>query len=268
MATSYVLQRITLAKDYLEMVTNAGFQLIDLNMVEPFDGNGKEEYPSNIVFEKDGHLYAIRSDWTRSILNYMQAYDLKQDNFAYYGPMIRDHQSTYQAGVELVAPSPDQMANTIELHLNFVEQMSQVAFNMIVVNNEEILDKYMAKFAFGPEIKGYVIEKNLSALGNAIGKDHYFYQLMAKPVSAQFDLIKKDFGDTEEMAVIHLLKNTLAKRDTKMVVDLSFRSPQKYYNGFYFQAFLQGNSKPIFSGGQYANGCFGIGLNLSKGGFL
>ncbi|MFV8239241.1 ATP phosphoribosyltransferase regulatory subunit [Aerococcus urinaeequi] len=268
MATSYVLQRISLARDYLETVLNAGFQLIDLNMVEPFDGDGKAEYPSNIVFEKEGQLYAIRSDWTRSILNYMKTYDLKQDNFAYYGPMVRDHQSTYQAGVELVEPSASQMANTIELHLDFVEQMSQASFNMIVVNNEEILDKYIEKFAFGPEIKGYVIEKNLSALGNTIGKDHYFYQLMAKPVSEQFDLVKKDFGDTDEMAVIHLLKETLERRNTKMVLDLSFRSPQKYYNGFYFQAFLQGNSKPIFSGGQYANGWFGIGLNLSKGGFL
>ena len=80
--------------------------------------------------------------------------------------------------------------------------------------------------------------------------------------------MKKDFGDTEEMAVIYLLKDMLDKRNTKMILDLSFRSPQKYYNGLYFQAFLQGNSKPTFSGGQYANGWFGIGLNLSKGGFL
>ena len=46
MATSYVLQRISLARDYLETVSNAGFQLIDLNMVEPFDRDGKAEYPS------------------------------------------------------------------------------------------------------------------------------------------------------------------------------------------------------------------------------
>ena len=56
MATSYVLQRISLARDYLETVSNAGFQLIDLNMVEPFDGDGKAEYPSNIVFEKEGQI--------------------------------------------------------------------------------------------------------------------------------------------------------------------------------------------------------------------
>lgn len=268
MATSYVLQRISLARDYLETVSNAGFQLIDLNMVEPFNGDEKDQYPSNIVFEKDNQLYAIRSDWTRSILNYMKTYKLDQDNFAYYGPMIRDHKSTYQAGVELVNPGPEAMASTIQLHLDFVENKSQEKFNIIVVNNEDILDMYIEKFAFGPEIKGYVVEKNLSALANVLGKDHYFYQLMTRPVSDQFGLVNRDFGDTEAMSVIHLLKEKLVEGNTKLILDLSFRSPQAYYNGFYFQAFLNNNSKPIFSGGQYANGWFGIGMNLSKGGFL
>lgn len=268
MTTSYVLQRITLAKDYLEMVSKAGFQLIDLNMVEPFNADEKAAYPQNIVFEKDDQLFAIRSDWTRSILNYRKTYDLNQANFAYYGPMIRDHKSSYQAGVELIDPSPEDVAKTIQLHLDFVEDMSQENFNIIVVNNEDILDMYIDKYQFGPEIKGYVVEKNLSALANSLGKDHDFYQLMTRPVSRQFEVVNQDFGDTPAMAAIHLLKDKLANTQTKLILDLSFRSPQQYYNGFYFQAFLNNNPKPIFSGGQYASNWFGIGMNLSKGGFL
>jgi len=268
MATSNVLQRISLAKEYLETVSAAGFQLIDLNMVEPFNTENKADYPQNIVFEKDDQIYAIRSDWTRSILNYKKAYHLDQDNFGYYGPMIRNHESSYQAGVELVHPSSAQMAATIELHLDFVERMSERPFNIVVVNNEDLLDMYIEKFAFSQEIKAYVVEKNLSALANVLGRDHYFYKLMTLPVSQQYELVNQDFGDSKAMEVVHLLQKRLVNRPTKIILDLSFRSPQAYYNGFYFQAFLENNAEPVFSGGQYASGWFGIGLNLSKGGFL
>ena len=90
---------------------------------------------------------------------------------------------------------------------------------------------------------------------------------MKVPVSQQFDLVDKLFGDYQEMRMIHQLKDKMKQRSIHFVLDLSFRSPQSYYNGFYFQAFLSENT-PILSGGQYAEGAFGIGINLSKGGLL
>lgn len=268
MTTSDVLKRISLAKDYLEMVSKAGFQLIDLNMVEPLNAEELTDYSQNIVFEKEDQLYAIRSDWTRSILNYQQTYGLDQTNFGYFGSMIRNHSSSYQAGVEFIDPTPEQMVSTIQLHIDFVENMSKEYFNLIVVNNEEILDMYIEKYKLDADIKTYVIEKNLSTLANLLGKEHDFYQLMTRPVSQQFDVVNRDFGRTEAMVPIHLLKQSLEARNTKLILDLSFRSPRQYYNGFYFQAFLNNNPKPIFSGGQYASNWFGIGMNVTKGGFL
>ena len=90
---------------------------------------------------------------------------------------------------------------------------------------------------------------------------------MAAPVSQQFGLVDDLFGESQEMQMIHRLKEKMSQSDTRFILDLSFRSPQSYYNGFYFQAFLAQNT-PILSGGQYADGAFGIGINLSKGGLV
>ena len=53
----------------------------------------------------------------------------------------------------------------------------------------------------------------------------------------------------------------------KFILDLSFRSPQSYYNGFYFQVFLN-HDYPLLSGGEYNSNAFGIAVNLSNGGLL
>lgn len=268
MTTSYVLKRFNLAKNYLEMISKAGYQLIDLDMVEPFDAEDQLDLSQNIVFEKENQLYAIRSDWTRSISNYQQTFELNQSNFGYFGAVVRNYSSSYQAGVELINPTVEQMVASIQLHSDFVENVTKAQFNIFVVNHEAILDMYIKKFDLSPAIKTYVIEKNLSAIRNILGEDHDFYKLMTCPVSHQFDLVKSDFGDSQAMAPILLLKELLAASNSKLILDISFRSPRKYYNGFYFQAFLNGQSTPIISGGQYASNWFGIGMNVQKGGII
>ena len=80
-------------------------------------------------------------------------------------------------------------------------------------------------------------------------------------------MVSKIFGDTKAMQAIAHLKEEITEENTKFILDLSFRSPQNYYNGLYFQAFLNSNS-PILSGGEYNSNAFGIALNLADGGLL
>ncbi len=140
-------------------------------------------------------------------------------------------------------------------------------FTILVVNNDELLDKYIAEYQLDLSIKQLVVDKNLSALREQLGNEHPLYRLMAAPVSQQFGMVDDLFGKSQEMLMIHRLKEKMSQSDTRFILDLSFRSPQSYYNGFYFQAFLTQNT-PILSGGQYADGAFGIGINLSKGGLV
>lgn len=267
MANTAILKRITLAMEYMQRIEESGYKLIDLNMIEPFQMENKNIHPDSIVFERNKQLFALRSDWTRSILNYNNTFQLSQQKFGYFGPVIRQHKTQYQAGVELYQPTLEEMVESIALHFDFIEEISDQTFAIIVVNNDILLDMYIKKYQLTDEIREYVIDKNLSALREALGQDHPFYELMILPVSQQFDRVNELFGDSEPMQIIHRLKETVDAKETRFMLDLSFRSPQAYYNGFYFQAFLGGNS-PVLSGGQYAEGAFGIGINLSTGGLI
>lgn len=262
-----ILKQIQLVSRYMQLLADESYQLIDLNMVEPFQIETKNFHPDSIVFERNQQLFALRSDWTRSILNYNQSFQLSQQKFAYFGPVLRAFQTQYQAGVELFRPSLDEMLASIELHLDFVANVSEAEFTVIVANDDALLDRCIEHYQLTPDIKQLVVDKDLSTLKTRLGQNHPLYQLMKVPVSQQFDLVDNLFGDYQEMRIIHQLKDKMKQRSIHFVLDLSFRSPQSYYNGFYFQAFLSENT-PILSGGQYAEGAFGIGINLSKGGLL
>lgn len=262
-----ILKQIQLVSRYMELLTAEGYQLIDLNMVEPFQIETKNFHPDSIVFERNQQLFALRSDWTRSILNYNQSFQLSQQKFAYFGPVLREFQTQYQAGVELFKPTLEDMLASVELHLEFVRTVSESDFSVLVVNDDDLLDRYIDYYQLDSSVKQLVIDKDLSSLREQLGESHPLYQLMKLPVSQQFEKLKQLFGDSPEMQLIHKLKEKMTASGTRFVLDLSFRSPQSYYNGFYFQAFLSENT-PILSGGQYAEGAFGIGINLSKGGLL
>lgn len=267
MDNQMILKQIQLVVQYMQRLSEAGYQLIDLNMVEPFQLETKNFHPDSIVFERNQQLYALRSDWTRSILNYNQSFQMSQQKFGYFGPVLREFQTQYQAGVELFQPSLDETLESIELHLNFVSQLSASELTILVVNNDELLDRYLEEDNLDKRIKQLVVDKDLSALREQLGELHPLYRLMSVPVSQQFELVNERFGDSEAMKIIHRLKERMDQTGTRFILDLSFRSPQSYYNGFYFQAFLS-ESTPILSGGQYAEGAFGIGINLSRGGLI
>lgn len=108
-----ILNQIQLVARYMQRLANEGYQLIDLNMVEPFQLETKSIHPDSIVFERNQQLFALRSDWTRSILNYKQSYQLSQQKFAYFGPVLRKFQTHYQAGVELFRPNLEEMLASI-----------------------------------------------------------------------------------------------------------------------------------------------------------
>lgn len=267
MTNELIIRRLKLAEDYMQLLDEEGYQLIDMNMVEPFYIEDKRHHSSTIIFEKNEQLFSIRSDWTRSLLKYNENYYLDHRFFGYFGPVVRDYKTFYQAGVELYRPSEHEVLKSIDMHLSFAADRSGADFRSIVVNDDKLLDLYIEKYELDSDVRKLVYEKNISELKKNLGNDHPLYQLMAAKVSDQINLINGEFGDSEIMSFINHLNEYLVKYNMKFIVDLSFRSPQSYYNGFYFQVFLD-HDHPLLSGGEYNHSAFGIAVNLSDGGLL
>lgn len=267
MAKPLSIKRLKLAHDYLSKLDEAGYKIIDLNMIELFQLEDKKYNPSNIVIERDQKIYAIRSDWTRSLLKYQDMYHLNNKSFGYFGPVLRDFETFYQAGTELYEVDKVEIKESILLHLEFIQNRSKDNIRTVIVNDEKLIDLYIDKYKLDSSIKTILFDKDISALEEKVGSDHPLYQLMITPVSKQFTLVKEEFEDDEIFPFIMELKEASNRFGAAFILDLSFRSPQEYYNGFYFQVFLNENA-PILSGGEYNHHSFGIAINLSNGGLL
>lgn len=267
MENTLIINRLKLAQDYTELLDREGYHLVDMNMVEPFYIEDKEHHPSTIIFERNEQLMSIRSDWTRSLLNYNENFYLSQRLFGYFGPVVRGYETFYQAGVELYGPGEEEVLKSIDMHLSFFKNKTADTYRAVVVNNDKLIDLYMEKYGLDASIKELIYEKNISEIRKVLGGHHPLTVLMTAKVSDQIDIINDEFQESAELDFINHLRSHLADYNMKFILDLSFRSPQSYYNGFYFQVFLN-HDYPLLSGGEYNSSAFGIAVNLSNGGLL
>lgn len=263
----FILQRLALGQKYLEQLDDSGYTLVDMNMIEPFSIDDKYHHPTSVVFERNNAMYAIRSDWTRTLLNFNSNFYSDDKRFGYFGPVVRENESFYQAGVEIYKAAEKDIIEALLMHMNFVEECAETQIKTLVINNDQLIDLFIEKYKLPDSVRQLIYTKNISELRQQLGKDHDLYKIMSAKVSDQFKMVSEIFGDTEVMQAITHLKTKISSEDRKFILDLSFRSPQNYYNGLYFQAFLNSNS-PILSGGQYNSNAFGIALNLTDGGLL
>lgn len=262
-----VLKQINFASAYLERLSDNGYETLDINMIEPLYFEDKKYHPTTITFERNNVMMAVRSDWTRSILHYKERYYSEANKFAYFGPVIRNNMTLLQAGAELYDVNDQDMVDSITMHLDFIQERSKEDLTTMIMSDEALIDLYMDKYKLSEKIRPLIYDKNISTLGKLLGQNHALYQLLIQPVSQQFALIKSEFPNE---AIVNFLEGLMADLESyqlKTIVDLSFRSPQEYYNGFFFQIFLTENT-PILSGGQYGKGAFGIGVNVADGGVL
>lgn len=267
MSNQLILRRLSLGLNYLKMLDKDQYSLVDMNMIEPFSLEDKNHHPTNIVFERNSQMLAIRSDWTRTLLNYNNAFASEERKYGYFGPVIREHETFYQAGVEIFKASEDDIIDSLMMHLNFIKEFAEQDITTIVISNDQLIDMFIAKYELDETIKPLIYDKAVSDIKKMVGEDHPLYKILTAKVSEQFNLVNEIFEGSNIMKFINHFKDVTAKNHTKFILDLSFRSPQSYYNGFYFQAFSN-HDFPVLSGGEYNSNAFGIGLNLSDGGLL
>ena len=262
-----VLKRTEFVSRYLRRLTQKNIELLDLNMIEPFYSEDKTRHPSSIVFERNNEMQAIRSDWTRSLLNYKKRYNLTENKFGYFGPVIRNNKPTYQEGLEIFNASEADVIESLTDHLDFIENESNGRAHLIIINDVGLIDLVLEKYQLGPELKNDIFDKNFSNLAERVGAHHPLYKLMTVPVSQQYALVKEELKDTDQMQFLEKVEEAVKRFDLKFILDLSFRSPQTYYDGIYCQVFLDKNI-PVLSGGQYEDSAFGLAINLTDGGIF
>ena len=162
MSNQVILEKFNLAIEYMTLLAEYNYKLIDLNMIEPFRIEDKEFQPSSLVFERNETMYAIRSDWTRSLLNYNDSYFLDDRMFCYFGTVIRDYQSFYQAGVELYEPSEVEMLKSIQIHLDFVKNKIRNQgknITALILNNDRFIGLFIEKYDLSESIRTLIYEK-------------------------------------------------------------------------------------------------------------
>ncbi len=278
----------------MRQMAEQGCQLIDLNMIEPFRLEDKKYQPSSLIFDLNQDMYAIRSDWTRSLLNYNESYFLDARKFCYFGPVIRDYRSFYQAGVELYQPASAEILQSLEIHLDFIRDEAEQKgdqLRSIVMNHDRLIDLYIKKYQLDQSIRPLIYDKNLSLLKSKLRSAHPLLRILSARPTEQFAILKAEFRGTKlraktedlscsntranqknnqfpnEIVILEQIKEIAEQRSLDCLLDLSFRSPQTYYNGLYFQVFLNYH-KPLLSGGEYGERAFGIALDIEEGGLL
>lgn len=262
-----VLRRTEFVSRYLKRLTQQNIELLDLNMIEPFYSEDKTHHPSNIVFERNNKMQAIRSDWTRSLLNYKKLYNLPGNKFGYFGPVIRNNHTVYQAGLEVFDATENEIIESLTDHLDFIQKEVNGSAHLIIINDVELIDLYLEKYELDDELKKDIFDKNFSSLAEHVGKNHPLYKVMTVPVSQQYALVEQELQHTDQMQFLQKFKAAIKEYNLKFILDLSFRSPQTYYDGVYCQVFLDKNI-PVLSGGQYENTAFGLAINLTDGGIF
>ncbi|VDG76699.1 ATP phosphoribosyltransferase regulatory subunit [Actinobaculum suis] len=245
---------------YAARLEGEGYELMNLNLVEPYHEEDKLYHPSTVVYAQSGRLYSLRSDWTWSLIKYRQRYRMRSSRVGYVGPVVRGTGSYNQAGVELYAPAPEDIYPCLRWHVDFLKEWTGQNLDLVVVNDESLLNLYLESSGLGKETAALVYEKNLSRLAASLGWDHPLTRVLKGKVSEQFAQIRADFPESPALAWLEKLRDALRVDTERVVLDLSFRPPQKYYNGFFFQV-IGPQAEVLMSGGSYRDG-FGIGISL------
>src|SRR5690625_2665687 len=211
MENTLIIKRLQLAQDYTELLDREGYPHFDMNIMKPFYSEAKENHTYTIIFERYEQLMSIRSDWTRSLLNYNENFHLSHRMFGYFGPVVRGYETFYQAGVELYGPEEAEILKSIDMHLSFFKNKTPDNFRAVVVNNDKLLDLYVEKYSLDISIKDLIYEKNISEIRKNLGEDHPLTILMTAKVSDQIDIINNEFQNSEELDFINHLRHHLAE---------------------------------------------------------
>lgn len=256
---------------FLQHFQQRGYELMDLGIVESFQWTELSQDDLHLMgrrhnWERNGTLFALRSDWTNAIVRYRKKYHLHADKIAYAGSVYTVDSERKQLGVEIFSEGVKEQLQVLEDMICFLQQELDTTLSVGVISHNQLLKKLLNKEEHADEwVQQYIQERNYDALGSRLGKDHLLVRLMKEAPADQGDYLKKHFPElTAQLNEIEQWQDQLASLGVEFVYsDLLAVPMQSYYKGIFIHIYEKDTVNPIASGGQYTSSSKAFGMALT-----
>jgi len=227
------------------------YNFIQLPTLEVYYPKYTELYkPFLIDTQSDGSYLALRSDWTISLIRYLNSFkkvDLPLKVF-YWGPVFTPKDlERFQMGIELIGFSFPE--GEYEVISRLVEYLLSLGLKdlSIILGHMGIVERLCKS----EQSKERLRKKSFSGLKEG---DYLYHLLRAYGGSEVLDEFSKKFIEfTAECEELKRLGELLKDCKAKVFYDLSEIRRQEYYTGIVFEIFHPGVGYPIAGGGRYDN---------------
>lgn len=257
--------------DFLHHFHQRSYELIDLGIVESFQWKDLSQDDLHLMerrhkWERNGTLFALRSDWTNAIVRYRKKYHLHADKIAYAGSVYTIESEREQLGVEIFSADVKEQFQVLEDMIDFLQQELGTTLSVGVVSHNKLLKKLLNKDEQADElVQQYIRERNYDALGYRLGKDHLLVRLMKEAPADQGDYLKEHFPElAAQLKEIEQWQDQLDSLGVEFVYsDLLAVPLQSYYNGIFIHFYEKNTVNPIASGGQYTSSSKAFGMAIT-----
>lgn len=256
---------------FLQHFYQRGYELIDLGIVESFQWTELSQDDLHLMqyrykWERNGTLFALRSDWTNAIVRYRKKYHLHADKIAYVGSVYTVDNERKQLGVEVFSADVKEQFEVLKDMIYFLQQELGITLSVGVISHNMLLKKLLNKDEHADElVQQYIRDRNYDALGSRLGKDHLLVRLMKEAPADQGDYLKKHFPElTDHLKEIEQWQDQLDSLGVEFVYsDLLAVPMQSYYKGIFIQVYEKNTVNPIVSGGQYTSSSKAFGMAIT-----
>lgn len=224
------------------------YQFVQLPTLEVYSPESWGLSPFLIGTQTDRSILALRSDWTLSLmrfLNSLREVQLPLRVF-YWGPVFSPKEmERFQMGIELIGvPFPEGEYEVIKRLVEYLKAMGLDGLSVILGHTQIV--KGLCK---DKDARERLRKKNFYGLKE---DDHLYHLLRAyggEEVLEEFSERFKEYSSQCEE--LRLLGSLLKEAGVKVLYDLSEVRLQEYYTGIVFEVFHPDVGYPIAGGGRY-----------------
>lgn len=257
--------------DFLHHFNQRSYELLDLGIVESFQWQTLSQDDLHLMerrhkWERNGTLFALRSDWTNAIVRYRKKYHLHADKIAYAGSVYTVDSERKQLGAEIFSEDEQEQFQALQDMIRFLRQELDTTLSVGVVSHNMLLKRLLKPDEYEDEsIQQYIQERNYDALVHRLGKQHLLVRLMKEEPADQGDYLRQNVPELrDQLNEIEQWKNQLDSLGVEFVYsDLLAIPKQSYYQGIFIHIYEKDTVNPIASGGQYTSSSKAFGMAIT-----
>jgi ATP phosphoribosyltransferase regulatory subunit len=224
------------------------YQFVQLPTLEVYSPESWGLSPFLIGTQTDSNILALRSDWTLSLmrfLNSLREVQLPLRVF-YWGPVFSPKEmERFQMGIELIGvPFPEGEYEVIKRLVEYLKAMGLEELSVILGHTQIV--KGLCK---DEDAKERLRKKNFYGLKEEDPLYHLLKAYGGEEVLEEFSERFKEYSSQCEE--LRYLGSLLREAGVRVLYDLSEVRLQEYYTGIVFEVFHPEVGYPIAGGGRY-----------------